>query len=66
MADGLASAVNHLSRFLFSKDLDAQICEQMDIYRSLVLGELQKHGTRQQPVSKVAKGKDFELNFPGL
>jgi hypothetical protein len=43
--DAFALFVNHLGRFLLSKDLDPQVCEQMDIYRSLVLEELQRHST---------------------
>jgi len=43
--EAFALFVNHLGRFLLAKDLDAQICEQIDVYRSLVLEELQKQGS---------------------
>jgi len=43
--EAFALFVNHLGRFLLAKDLDAQICEQIDIYRSLVLEELQKQAS---------------------
>lgn len=33
---------NHLGRFLLGKDLDAEVCSQMDAYRELVLEELAK------------------------
>lgn len=40
--EAFALFVNHLGRFLLGRDLDGQICEQIDTYRSLVLEELQK------------------------
>lgn len=40
--EAFALFVNHLGRFLLSKDLDKEICEQMDTYRGLVLEELEK------------------------
>lgn len=40
--EAFALFVNHLGRFLLAKDLDPQVCEQMDTYRSLVLEELGK------------------------
>ena len=40
--EAFALFINHLGRFLFAKDLDAQICADIDEYRSLVLAELQK------------------------
>lgn len=43
--EAFALFVNHLGRFLLSKDLDSQICQQIDAYRSLVLEELQKLGS---------------------
>lgn len=42
--EAFALFVNHMGRFLLSRDSDLQICEQIDIYRSLVLEELQKQG----------------------
>lgn len=40
--EAFALWVNHFGRFLLSKDLDKQICEQIDAYRALVLEALQK------------------------
>jgi hypothetical protein len=40
--EAFALFVNHLGRFLLSKDLDKEICEQMDTYRVLVLEQLEK------------------------
>jgi hypothetical protein len=40
--EAFALFVNHMGRFLLSKDLDHEICEQIDVYRSLVLEELEK------------------------
>jgi hypothetical protein len=40
--EAFALFVNHLGRFLTGKSLDAVICEQIDVYRSLVLEELQR------------------------
>ena len=40
--EAFALFVNHLGRFLLARDLDSQICEQIDVYRSLVLEELAK------------------------
>lgn len=40
--EAFALFVNHLGRFLLSNDLDREICEQIDVYRSLVLEELQR------------------------
>ena len=40
--EAFALFVNHLGRFLLSKDLDSEICEQIDVYHSLVIEELQK------------------------
>jgi hypothetical protein len=31
---------NHIGRFIFSRDLDSSICEQMDAYRALILEAL--------------------------
>jgi len=38
--EAFALFVNHLGRFLTGKDLDSVVCEQIDIYRSLVLEQL--------------------------
>lgn len=43
--EAFALFINHLGRFSFGKNLDDVICEQIDTYRSLVLEELQKHGS---------------------
>jgi hypothetical protein len=40
--EAFALFVNHLGRFLLSKDLDKDICEQLDAYRGLVLEQLEK------------------------
>jgi hypothetical protein len=40
--EAFALFINHLGRFLHAKDLDPEICEQLDVYRSLVIDELQK------------------------
>lgn len=38
--DAFALFANHLIRFLLNKDLDVAVCEQMDIFKQLVLDDL--------------------------
>jgi hypothetical protein len=42
--EALALFLNHLGRFIFHRDFDPVICEQMDAYRDLVREELRKRG----------------------
>ena len=43
--EAFALFVNHLGRFLLARDLDPQICEQIDAYRSLVVEALGKQNS---------------------
>jgi hypothetical protein len=40
--EAFALFVNHLGRFLFQRDFDSSVCEQIDTYRQLVEDELAK------------------------
>jgi hypothetical protein len=40
--EAFALLLNHLGRFLFRRDFDREVCEQMDAYRELVKEQLDK------------------------
>jgi hypothetical protein len=40
--EAFALLLNHLRRFLFHRDFDREVCEQMDAYRELVREQLDK------------------------
>jgi hypothetical protein len=41
--EAFALLLNHLGRFLFRKDFDREVCEQIDAYRQLVGEQLEKN-----------------------
>ena len=49
--EAFALFINHLGRFLSAKDLDAEVCSEIDAYRQLLLDELSKAEPRAETQS---------------